>query len=215
MRSAHEHPEVVREYLRKQCVEGTVLAPFDPQSLPQVHTSSFGVIPKSSGGWRLILDLSSPEGRSVNDGIDDNLCSLSYVSIEDAARKIVALGPGCKLAKVDIRQAYRIVPVHPEDRLLLGMLWEGGLFVDTALPFGLCSAPKIFTAVADALEWVAKQEGVDLIMHYLDDYLLLAPPGSVRGEEDLQVLLGIFERLHIPVAQEKLESFLLFDLPGH
>ena len=49
------------------------------------------------------------------------------------------------LAKVDIRSVYRIVPVHPEDRLLLGMMWEQALYVDTALPFGLRSAPKIFT----------------------------------------------------------------------
>ena len=35
------------------------------------------------------------------------------------------------LAKVDIRSAYRIVPVHPEDRLLLGMMWEQAFYVDT------------------------------------------------------------------------------------
>ncbi len=41
-----------------------------------------------------------------------------------------------------------MVPIHPEDR----MVWEGGPYVDTALPFGLSSAPKIFTAVADTIE---------------------------------------------------------------
>ena len=55
-----------------------------------------------------------------------------------------------------MKQAYRNVPVHGEDRWLLEML---GLFVDTVLPFGLRSAPKIFTALADAVEWIAKQEG--------------------------------------------------------
>ncbi len=105
------------------------------------------------------MDLSSPDGRSVNDGIEESLFSLSYVSVEDAAQRILALGPGCLLSKVDIKQAYRNVPVHPEDRLLLGMMWEDSLCVDSALPFGLRSAPKIFTAVADALEWIAKQGG--------------------------------------------------------
>ena len=49
------------------------------------------------------------------------------------------------MAKVDIKNAYRLLPVHPEDRLLLGMEWQGQVYVDTALPFGLRSAPKIFT----------------------------------------------------------------------
>ena len=48
--------------------------------------------------------------------------------------------------------------------------------MDTALPFGLRSAPKIFTAVADAVEWIAKQEGVGFVIHYLDDFLVVGPP---------------------------------------
>lgn len=64
--SAREHPEVVREYLANECSKGRVLGPLDPSQYPQVHTSRFGVIPKSTPGeWRLILDMSHPEGSSV------------------------------------------------------------------------------------------------------------------------------------------------------
>lgn len=55
------------------------------------------------------------------------------------------------MAKLDLKAAYRSVPVRPEDRLVLGTRWEESILVDTALPFGLSSAPKIFSAVADAL----------------------------------------------------------------
>ena len=58
------------------------------------------------------------------------------------------------MAKVDVKAAYRMVPVHPDDRYLLVMQWDGKLYIDTALPFGLRSAPKIFNALADAIEWV-------------------------------------------------------------
>ena len=160
MRSAMEHPQVVHNYIARECAEGRILGPFDPQSLLCIQTSRFGVILKGSGGWRLILDLSSSEGWSVNDGIDPELCSLSYVTVDDAAAAIVRLGRGAELAKVDIKSAYRIVSVHPEDRILLGMLWEGFFYVDSVLPFGLRSAPIIFTAIADALEWAVRQEGV-------------------------------------------------------
>ena len=112
-----------------------------------------GLVPKgSSGKFHLIVDLSSPHGSSVNNGIGPEACSLEYVSVDSVAAVVVGLGRGTLLAKVDIRSAYRLVPVHPDDRWLLGMLWEDGLFVDTVLPFGLRSAPKIFTTVADAIK---------------------------------------------------------------
>ena len=97
------------------------------------------------------MDLSSPKGSSVNDGISSDLCSLSYISIDDVSRVIASFGRGTLLAKIDIRSAYRIVPVHPDDRPLLGMHWKGQLYMDTCLLFGLWLAPRIFTAVADML----------------------------------------------------------------
>lgn len=155
--------------------------------------------------WRLILDLSSPDKLSVNDGIRPELCSLSYVSVDDAARAITKAGRGALLAKVDIKSAYRLVPVHPEDRLLLGMFWDGKVFVDTVLPFGLRSAPKIFTAIADVLEWAVRQRGVQTVLHYLDDFLIVGKPGSEQCAVDLRCLLEIFAGLQVPVATEKLE----------
>ena len=109
------------------------------------------------------------------------------------------------MAKADIKQAYRIVPVHPENRLLLGMVWDDSLFVDSALPFGLCSAPKIFNTLADALEWLVKREGVESVLHYLDDFLLV---GNNRDSclEALQALQRVFRRLDVPLAPEKLEG---------
>ena len=88
---------------------------------------------------------------SVNDGISKELASLSYVSVDDIVMEIGRRGRGTLLANMDIKQAYRNIPVHPGDRPLLAMQWQGKKFVDATLPFGLRSAPLIFTAVADAL----------------------------------------------------------------
>jgi hypothetical protein len=83
----------------------------------------------------------------VNEGVDRELSSLSYATVDEAVRQIMRLGRGTLLAKCDVRHAYRNVSVHPEDRHLLGMQFEGKTYVDTALPFGLRSAPKLFTAL--------------------------------------------------------------------
>lgn len=85
------------------------------------------------------MDLSDPENRSVNSGIDSALCSLSYITVDDAVAIILEKGRGTMLAKLDLESAYRIMP---DDRHLLGMEWNDKLYVDSALPFGLRSAPK-------------------------------------------------------------------------
>ena len=109
MKSAMEHATVVKEYLAKECAEGRVLGPFNMDQFPLRQISIFGVIPKgSTGKWRLILDLSSPEGFSVNDGISPEWCSMSYITVEDAAKIITRLRRHTQLTKVDIKSAYRI-----------------------------------------------------------------------------------------------------------
>ena len=127
------------------------------------------------------------------------------MSVDDAARAVAKAGRGAFLSKADIKQAYRMVPVHPADRLLLGMVWEESLFVDSALPFGLRSAPKIFNALADALEWLIRQEGVESVLHYLDDFLIVAESESMCRAA-LQSLLRLFARLEVPIAPDKLEG---------
>jgi len=80
----------------------------------------------------------------MNDGIPKDLCSLNYITIDDTIQHIMTLGKGTLLAKVNIKSAFRLLPVHPADHYLLGMQWRDELFVDTCLPFGLRSAPKLF-----------------------------------------------------------------------
>ena len=122
------------------------------------------------------------------------------------------------MAKVDAKSAYCNVPVHPDDRWLMGMMWDGALYVDTALPFGLCSAPKIFTTIADAVEWIVRQEGVKFAIHCLDYSLVVGALDSPECAEALDTLRRVFSHLGLPVAIEKLEgpwyclNFLGFEL---
>ena len=138
-----------------------------PHFISQVHISRFGIIPKTSqpGKWRLILDLFSPTRSGVNDGIAKHLCSMHYSNLDQAITVIAKKGTAFFLAKIDTAAAYRVIPIHSEDRHLLGMSWKGQLFIDAQLPFGLRSAPIIFSAVADAL---AYNQGITFCLHYLD-----------------------------------------------
>lgn len=93
--------------------------------------------------------------------------------LEQVVLHVLELGVGAKMAKFDVQS---VVPVHPEDRYLLGISWRGQVYVDAALPFGLRSASKIFMVLADAMEWIFKKNGIADIWHYLDDFTTVGPP---------------------------------------
>ena len=207
MQSAYENPAVIDKYLAKEVRLGRVAGPFASGRSPTLHISRFGAIPKAHqpGQFRLILDLSHPEGTSVNDGIEPELCSLKYTSVSEAVKRVMAMDPGVHLTKIDIESAYRIMPVHPEDRNLLGMEWKGKQYIDLALPFGLRSAPKIFNTLADTLEWILQKRGIESI-HYLDDFLIFGPPDREACEKQLKEVEAVFRQLGVPVAGHKTEG---------
>ena len=96
----------------------------------------------------------------MNDGIPSPLCSLSYISVDDAVQNIIKIGRGALLAKVDIKSAFRLLPVHPSDWHLIAMKWNHQIYIDACLPFGLRSVPKLFNILADLLTWIAQRNGV-------------------------------------------------------
>ena len=95
MSSAAEQPEVVEKYLLEELSANRIVR-VNGSDTDLIHCSPFGVIPKRSrpNKWRLIVDLSSPDGHSVNDGIGKDLTSLSYVSVEDVVAGIIQRGRG-------------------------------------------------------------------------------------------------------------------------
>ena len=115
-------------------------------------------------------------------------------------------GQGTLLAKIDIENAFRNVPVHPHDRHLLGLVWDGKLYIDTVLPFGLRSAPKIFNAIADGLQWIAMERGVTNLDHFLDDFITTGHPRSNECSNNLVLLMDTCKILNLPLALSKLEG---------
>ena len=153
-RSVNQRPAVVDAHIQRERQVGRLLGPLPHSLLPLCQVSPIGLVPKSQPGqWRLIVDLSFPEGHSINDGTAQDVTSIQYARLEDAVQMVRVLGRGTLLAKVDLNSAYWVVPVHRDDWPLLTSQWERQTYLDTALPFGLRSAPKLFSAVADAVAW--------------------------------------------------------------
>ena len=200
--SAYQQPLVIDEYLAHEVSRGRVAGPFRSPPLPNLHISSFGVIPKKGqpGKWRLIVDLSSPGGASVNDGINAHEFTFHYITVDQIIRMVSRLGRGALMAKFDVEAAYRNIPVHPSDRFLLGMKWRESYYVDLTLPFGLRSAPYIFNSVADMVEWILVHSyEVSDLLHYLDDFITAGPPASTQCARNLSTALAVCYQLGLPL----------------
>ena len=203
-RSAYLHKDGVTEAIRKEISRGHTAGPFPTPPFPINHISPLGAAPKPDGSIRLIMDLSQPRGNSVNDFISKDEFPCHYTPFDEATRLIMQMGPGCFLTKVDIKHAYRILPVRPEDWPLLVYCWEGQFCVDLKLPFGGRSSASIFTDFADLICWIITEKYLLVVIHYSDDYLLISPPDLPLATQEKETMLSVFHYLNIPVADDKL-----------
>ena len=205
MQSAFAQGQVVDQMMAAEVAAGRLIAVPSPAG---VHTNPIGLIqkPHKPNKFRLIVDLSAPQGASVNDGIDPSLCSLMYATVDQAAKLARQAGRGALMAKLDLSSGYRRVPVHAADQHLLGIERRGVVYCDKALPFGLRSAPKLFTAVADGLAWAMACRGIQDFLHYLDDFFFCSSPASTAAEEALRIAVPLCRLLSLPVAPDKVEG---------
>ena len=178
--SATDNPSLISEYLANECALGHTAGPFDVCPFDPFQSAGIGIVPKKSGGFRLIVHLSAPLGQNINDGIDEDLYSLEYTTVDDIVKHVIRQGRGALLYKVDMQHTLCNIPVHPSDWPLLGMVRDGQYYFDKVLPFGLCSSPAIFNKFAEAVCWILRNEyNLPGLEHYLDDFLALAHPQIV------------------------------------
>jgi len=95
----------VDEYIHTELAAQQVAGPYTLDECQFVKISRFGVIPKNhqANKWRLIVDLSYPRDHSVNDNIPSHLCSLSYITVDEAIHQILKTGQSTLLVKVDMQ----------------------------------------------------------------------------------------------------------------
>ena len=137
---------------------------------------------------------------------------MRYQGIDQAIDAILSVGKGALLSKFDIERAYRNVPIHPEDRFLLGMKWDGQYYVDLTLPFGGRPSATIFSSVADVLQFILSSVALrSVLLHYLDDFLNVFDPRSRStasaaraANVDLDAELSTCETLGVPIKWSKL-----------
>ena len=112
---------------------------------PRIVRALGAILKPTPSEVRLIHDCSRPHGQAVNDYITTD--SFKFQTLDDA---IKLLQPNYFMAKIDLRHAYRSVPIHPENYQFTGLKWQFSgdvhftYFYNTRLPFGAKRSPEIF-----------------------------------------------------------------------
>ena len=120
-------------------------------------------VPKATGGYRPVLDLSP---------LNAHLKHIPF-RMESPSSFREALRPGDWVTSIDLKDAYFHVPIAPGSRKWLRFVWKGSPFQFRALPFGLSQAPWIFTTMVKELCRYVRARGVRLRV-YLDDWAILS-----------------------------------------
>ena len=108
------------------------------------------------------------------------------------------------MAKTDIENSFKIIPIHPDDQELLGFPIQGQYFYDKTLPIGLSYSCKLFEALSSAVHQIVdnKLNGCGCV-HVLDDFLFVGQGNSPLWGQTLFSFLDLSADIGLPIKQEK------------
>lgn len=207
LKSIFEYKLIAQEKINQEIALGRIAGPFDFRPISNLRCSPIGIVPKKTGGFRLITHLSHPAGFSVNEYIDPCFTSVQYSSFDHTISIIQKLGTGALLGKMDIKSAFRLLPMYPGDFDLLGFKFEGQYFVDKMMVMGASNSCNYWEKLANFLQWVLKERTrSDNIDHYLDDFIFAGHSDSNQCWTLMNAFQQLCSQLGVPIADEKTEG---------
>ena len=175
--SIQELPHIVQQKLEQELKLGRIAGPFIQPPFPNFKSSPIALREKSTPGkYRMLHNLSFPyDNNSVNYNIDKTFTTVKYQTLQDAIALIQEHFPSVYLAKSDIADAFRIIPISPTQYHLLGFQFEGKYYYEKMLSMGAAPSCQIFEVFSSSLQWILKTRYNITCIKVLDDFLFVQP----------------------------------------
>jgi hypothetical protein len=186
----HRHT-ILSEEIAKMLAKGALEEVLDKHS-PGFYSRLF-VVPKPGGKWRPVIDL-----KALNWYV-----KVPRFSMESLQSIWGALLPGNFAISVDLQDAYFHVPVRPSFRKYLRITHGNRVYQFRALPFGLSTAPWVFTRVMNTVKEIVHLQGIQLYL-YLDDWLAQMAT-HIRGQQEAIYLVALCQEMGLLVNRTKSE----------
>ena len=149
------------------------------------------LVPKKGGDLRPVIDLSALNQFVINEHFQmENISCLKQI-----------LNQNDFTVKLDLKDAYLTVGVHEQSQHYLRFIWQRQLYQFQALPFGLCTAPRVFTKLLKPVITFLRTHNIRLLI-YLDDILIVGSVIKTLKEQTGQVL-GLLQSLGFIINFEK------------
>ena len=204
--SASKFSAHVDEYIREELSHGAMLDPFDQKPL-HLHVSPFMTREKADSHLRrTIVDLSWPKGQSVNSGISKDMYLgtkflLNHPSVDNIIDRLIQLGPGSMLFKIDISRAFHQLKVDTGDIDLLG-LKHTSYFIDQSVPFGYRHGSIFFEKVTNSIRFIINKHGFPDLYNYVDDLIYCGIPSTIF--QAYEILSSLLVQLGPQISAKKL-----------
>jgi len=179
---------LIGEEVQKLIAKGAVrrVTPCADQFLSQIF-----LVPKRDGSFRPVVNL-----RPLN-----QFMQQVHFKMENLGMMRDLLREGDWLASIDLKDAYLSVQIWEGHRKYLRFLWQDNTFKFQCLPFGLSSAPRVFTKLLKPVLARLRHQGFHLIM-YLDDMLVMAQSRKELQSQLFQIT-ALLELLGFVINKEK------------
>lgn len=183
-REFKDHSNAILQLLNKGAVSRCV--PCKGQFL-----STYFLVEKPNKDKRFILNL-----KKLNEFI-----AAPHFKMEDSKAALRLLHRFAFMASIDLKDSYFLVSVHKEFRKYLRFKFNGYLYEFNCLPFGLCTAPYVFTKLLKPVAHTLRSNGLISVI-YLDDLLLI---GASKTEcmNNIQETRSLLESLGFVLNLEK------------
>ena len=130
--------------------------------------SNVFLVRKASGGWRPVIDL-----KNLNAHIHD-----PHFRMFTTSSVLSSVEKGHYAFKIDLQDAYFHVPIHPSSRKYFRFAFENRVYQFQVLPFGLNTAPQVFTRLGHTVTAYLHCQGISVIP-YLDEWLVHHPDRQI------------------------------------
>ena len=105
--SSRSYPNIVSTHFNKESSHGHTIGPYPSPPCSPFRSAGVGLVPKKSGGHRIIVHLTVPDGASINDSISTGQYSLHYIGVDDVVTHLSRHGTSAFLFKMDIQHAFQ------------------------------------------------------------------------------------------------------------
>lgn len=179
-------------------------------SHPKQFISTYFLVKKPNGDYRFVLNL-----KKLNKFIATN-----HFKMEDIRTAMKLISRDSFMATLDLKEAYFLVPIHLDSKKYLRFIWQGKVYEFCALPFGLNTAPWLFTKLLKPVVNYLRKQGFSSVV-YLDDWLCIGNSYTdcvrnvditIKVLESLGFIINWFKSTPVPHQRCQFLGFVLNSL---